>query len=69
MSADPAYQVWRGLKLLETTPDNDTAEFAAYILGLVDMIAEDTIDPVRRVAQPNWEALGLGSADEAAGRN
>lgn len=24
---------------------------------------------VVKVAQPNWEALGLGSADEAEGRN
>ena len=69
MSADPAYQAWRGQKLMETTPANNAAQFAAYILGRVDMIAEDTIDPPRRVAQPHWEALGFGNAYEAEGRN
>ena len=69
MSADPAYQAWRGQKLWETSPNNNMAFSAAQVGRLIDMIAEDALNPTHRVAQPDWEALGLGSADEAAGRN
>lgn len=38
--------------------------------GLLDRpAATGTVTPLFRVAQPNYAALGLGSAEEAAGRN
>ena len=72
MSADPAYQVWRGLKLLETIDQRQSLEAkhdAAYLARAVDLIVAKILNPARPVRQPDFAALGLGSADEAAERN
>ena len=67
MSADPAYQAWRGQKLFELArrkfgpPDAHDA--------VVGILAAEILNPARPVRQPDFAALGLGSADEAAGRN
>lgn len=39
------------------------------IPGPVQIALESFVSAKAGVAQPNWAALGLGSADEAAGRN
>ena len=69
MSADPAYQAWRGQKLVETIARVKSPSAGVFMAWRVDHIAADILAVTRPVAQPNWTALGLGSADEAAGRN
>ena len=69
MSADPAYQAWRGQRLFEAITQRTSRKQGGYAAWRVDQIADDILNRTRPVAQPNWAALGLGSADEAAGRN
>ncbi len=51
-------------------PDDDVAmwETVADVCRTVDRLAA-AANPIRRVAQPDYARLGLGSAAEAEGRN
>ena len=69
MSADPAYQAWREQKLVETIARVKSPSAGVFVAWRADKFAAEILNPARLVAQPNWAALGLGSADEAAGRN
>ena len=70
-STDPGFLAWRGQRLynvmVSLTPCQEWTD--DYAARLVDQIADEILNPTRPIAQPNWAALGLGSADEAAGRN
>ena len=66
MSMDPAYQAWRGQKLLDTAERKDLPGAASWAAREIDSFAAKILNPARPVAQLNWAALGLGSADEAA---
>ena len=69
MSADPAYQAWRGQKLVEIMAlpiSRSRSDEAVRIVGISNARILNSARPVR---QPDFAALGLGSADEAAGRN
>ena len=69
MTMDPAFQTWRGEKLQETNVPGTEPYMSFWLAQRVDKIAAEILTPARLVAQPNRAALGLGSADEAAGRN
>ena len=66
MSADPAYQAWRGQKLWQMAVQ-EVGVIEAY--DAVAWIKAEILNSARPVRQPDFAALGLGSADEAAGRN
>ena len=69
MSADPAYQAWRGQKLLQCAEHEADLSAGRAAACMADLMAEAILNPARPVRQPDFAALGLGSADEAAGRN
>ena len=70
MSADPAYQAWRGQKLfLDGLNQEQLAKDSLWAAVQCNNLAAEILNPARPVRQPDFAALGLGSADEAAGRN
>ena len=69
MSADPAYQAWRGQKLVEAETQPPSKHDGDFMINRINNIGTSILNLARPVRQPDFAALGLGSADEAAGRN